>query len=270
MVLLSKWISDEAVCVQSHSQARSIRFRGNRLHRSWYENLIKEISLQREEPRRIWINPRVIKRPQSKLPKKRKAHRSPPHLAHTFDETIRVLTLRYRVKSAKPEQVSVPSTKKQQSVDALALASTINAKAGDVIFKAENKNSSTPCFEEAFMCFGACDGYFYYLDKVTGELKWMVGELKRVDASPVLHQGLVLFASFANQGNWLQAVHADTGNEAWKREVAGVGNSCPLLREGKLLIAGQKEWLCLVPRDGSIVASYDNTCVFLGSIKGPA
>jgi outer membrane protein assembly factor BamB len=74
----------------------------------------------------------------------------------------------------------------------------------------------------------------------------------------------VFFTSFANQGNWLHAVHADTGNEAWKREVAGIGNSSPLLHEGKLLIAGQKELLCLDPRDGRVLASYDNTCDFPG------
>lgn len=62
------------------------------LYRSWYENLIVEISLQLLEPRRNRINPRVIKRPQSKWPKKRQKHRNLPPLAHTFDETIQILT----------------------------------------------------------------------------------------------------------------------------------------------------------------------------------
>jgi hypothetical protein len=59
---------------------------------TWYENLIDEISLQVLEPRRNRINPRVIKRPQSKWPKKRQQHRNLPPLKHTFDETIRLVT----------------------------------------------------------------------------------------------------------------------------------------------------------------------------------
>ena len=66
--------------------------RSPRLIRAWYENLIGEISLQLLEPRRNRINPRVIKRPQSKWPKKREIHRNPPPLKHNFEETIRLLT----------------------------------------------------------------------------------------------------------------------------------------------------------------------------------
>lgn len=66
--------------------------RSPRLISEWYENLISEISLQLLEPRRNRINPRVIKRPQSKWPKKRQKHRNPPPLKQTFEETIRVLT----------------------------------------------------------------------------------------------------------------------------------------------------------------------------------
>lgn len=58
----------------------------------WYANLVSEISLQLLEPRRNRINPRVVKRPQSKWAKKRQKHRKPPALKHTFDETIRMLT----------------------------------------------------------------------------------------------------------------------------------------------------------------------------------
>lgn len=170
------------------------------------------------------------------------------------------------LKPANPEQAFVPSAKKQQPVDVPAVASTIAATAGGVIFKAENKIFSTPCFDESFMYFGACDGFFYCLDKVTGKLKWRLGDLERVDASPVLHKGLVFFTSFAKQATWLHAVHADTGKMAWAQQIAGVGNSNPLMHEGKLLIAGQKELLCLDPQDGKTLARYDNACDFPGSI----
>ena len=62
------------------------------LFQAWYKNLISEISLQVLEPRRNRINPRVIKRPQSKWPKKRQKHRNLPPLARAFDNTIRVLS----------------------------------------------------------------------------------------------------------------------------------------------------------------------------------
>jgi hypothetical protein len=62
------------------------------LFQAWYENLVSEVSLQLLEPRRNRINPRVIKRPQSKWPKKSQKHRKLPPLKHTFSETIRLLT----------------------------------------------------------------------------------------------------------------------------------------------------------------------------------
>ena len=58
----------------------------------WYESLLEEISLEVLEPRRNRINPRVIKRPQSKWPKKREEHRNLPHLKKEFNDTIAVLT----------------------------------------------------------------------------------------------------------------------------------------------------------------------------------
>jgi hypothetical protein len=66
--------------------------RSPRHTQSWCERLILEISLQVTEPRRNRINPRVIKRPQSKWPKKRQKHRNQPPLTHIFKETILVLT----------------------------------------------------------------------------------------------------------------------------------------------------------------------------------
>lgn len=66
--------------------------RSPRLMQDWYNSLLEEISLEVLEKRRNRINPRVIKRPQSKWPKKRQKHRELPPLQHTFDETILLLT----------------------------------------------------------------------------------------------------------------------------------------------------------------------------------
>lgn len=66
--------------------------RSPRLNQAWYESLIVEISLQRLEPRRNRINPRVIKRPQSKWPKKREKHRDLQPLEKEFGEEIIRLT----------------------------------------------------------------------------------------------------------------------------------------------------------------------------------
>lgn len=59
---------------------------------TWYDYLIEEISQQVLEPRRNRVNPRVIKRPQSKWPKKREKHRKKRPLQYKFADTIRLLT----------------------------------------------------------------------------------------------------------------------------------------------------------------------------------
>ena len=66
--------------------------RSRALVAQWYELLLEEISLEVLEPRRNRINPRVIKRPQSKWPKKREKHRHLPPLDKEFDETIVLVT----------------------------------------------------------------------------------------------------------------------------------------------------------------------------------
>jgi len=58
----------------------------------WYQSLLEEISLEQVEKPRNRINPRVIKRPQSKWPKKQEKHRNLPNLQHTFHESIVILT----------------------------------------------------------------------------------------------------------------------------------------------------------------------------------
>lgn len=66
--------------------------RSRHLMSQWYESLIEEISLQVLPPRRNRINPRVIKRPQSKWPKKREKHRKSPPLEKKFEETVVLVT----------------------------------------------------------------------------------------------------------------------------------------------------------------------------------
>jgi hypothetical protein len=63
-----------------------------RLIQQWRNSLLDEISFEILEPRRNRINPRVIKRPQSKWPKKREKHRDLPPLTKGFNESIKLLT----------------------------------------------------------------------------------------------------------------------------------------------------------------------------------
>lgn len=62
--------------------------RSRHLLQNWYDTLLQEISLEVLEKRRNRINPRVIKRPQSKWPKKRQKHRNLPPMTYRFEETI--------------------------------------------------------------------------------------------------------------------------------------------------------------------------------------
>lgn len=66
--------------------------RSRHMIQDWYDSLLEEISLELLEKRRNRINPRVIKRPQSKWQKKREEHRNFPVLQHTFAETIVLVT----------------------------------------------------------------------------------------------------------------------------------------------------------------------------------
>ena len=56
--------------------------------RSWYEDLLWEMSQEQLPPRRNRINPRVVKRKMSKFNKKRAHHRPVPALKKRFVETI--------------------------------------------------------------------------------------------------------------------------------------------------------------------------------------
>ena len=57
----------------------------------WYEHLIDEISEEVLPPRRNRINPRVIKKTQSKWPKARSEHRKLPKLQKKFPEAVVML-----------------------------------------------------------------------------------------------------------------------------------------------------------------------------------
>lgn len=54
----------------------------------WYRRLVQEVSEEVLPPRRNRINPRVIKKPQSKWPKARPEHRKLPKLKKEFSQTI--------------------------------------------------------------------------------------------------------------------------------------------------------------------------------------
>jgi hypothetical protein len=57
----------------------------------WYRGLLWEMQLERTDPRRNRINPRVIKRKMSKWKKKRPHHRRPQPMKKTFAETVVML-----------------------------------------------------------------------------------------------------------------------------------------------------------------------------------
>jgi hypothetical protein len=57
----------------------------------WWNRLLAEISEEKIPPRRNRINPRVIRRQQSKWPKKRARHRNPPQPAQPFRDSIEIL-----------------------------------------------------------------------------------------------------------------------------------------------------------------------------------
>jgi hypothetical protein len=57
----------------------------------WWQRLLEEIAEEQIPPRRNRINPRVIKRPQSKWPKKRPCHRHIPQPTQPFRDSIKIL-----------------------------------------------------------------------------------------------------------------------------------------------------------------------------------
>ncbi len=57
----------------------------------WYNNLLREVSQERLEPRRDRVNPRVIKRKLSYWPKKRAKHREWPQPTQSFRKSIVML-----------------------------------------------------------------------------------------------------------------------------------------------------------------------------------
>jgi hypothetical protein len=62
------------------------------LMQNWYDSLLEEISLEILDKRRNRFQPRVIKRTQSKWPKKQEKHRNLPPKKHKFQDTIVILT----------------------------------------------------------------------------------------------------------------------------------------------------------------------------------
>jgi hypothetical protein len=65
--------------------------RGEPLLSRWYQNLLREVSQERLEPRRNRANPRVIRRKLSYWPKKREKHRNYAQPTRSFRESIVML-----------------------------------------------------------------------------------------------------------------------------------------------------------------------------------
>ena len=57
----------------------------------WWQRLLEEIAEEQIPPRRNRINPRVIKKPQSKWPKKRPCHRQTPQPTCPFRDSIKII-----------------------------------------------------------------------------------------------------------------------------------------------------------------------------------
>lgn len=57
----------------------------------WYQALLRELALERNEPRRNRVNPRVVKVKMSKFKKKRAEHRNARPLTQTFKQSIVML-----------------------------------------------------------------------------------------------------------------------------------------------------------------------------------
>ena len=58
---------------------------------SWWQRLLEEIAEEQIPPRRNRINPRVIKRQQSKWPKKRPCHRQTPQPTRPFRDSVVII-----------------------------------------------------------------------------------------------------------------------------------------------------------------------------------
>ncbi|QEG00411.1 Regulatory protein BlaR1 [Stieleria maiorica] len=148
-----------------------------------------------------------------------------------------------------------PVIKSKQPVDIPATSNVIAPAAGGVIFMAADKVFSTPCFDQESMYFGACDGNFYCLDKTTGQLKWKIEDLQRVDSSPVVAAGKVFFTSFARGQSWLHAVDTNSGKLIWEKRIEGCGNSHPQIQGDNVCVAGVKQLFSLDQNSGRRVAA---------------
>jgi hypothetical protein len=62
--------------------------RGGESFARWVTRLLWEIALHRVEPRRNWINPRVLKQPFAKYLKKQPQHRPAPTIRKSFLEPV--------------------------------------------------------------------------------------------------------------------------------------------------------------------------------------
>jgi len=80
-------------------------------------------------------------------------------------------------------------------------------------FKTQGSMRGTAITDQAQIYFGSADGFFYALNKSTGELKWKFETQGAISATPALHSSMVIFTS---RDNFVYALNANNGTLIWK------------------------------------------------------
>jgi len=94
---------------------------------------------------------------------------------------------------------------------------------------------SSPAVSGGAVYVGARDGFLYAIDASTGQLRWRFDhKISWVNTSPAVHDGVVYAGS--SDGQFVQAVHAATGEEIWRAK-SGVTWSSPAVA-GDVVYAG--------------------------------
>ena len=94
---------------------------------------------------------------------------------------------------------------------------------------------SSPAVAGGAVFVGARDGFLYAIDAATGQLRWRFDhKISWVNTSPAVRDSVVYAGS--SDGQFVQAVHTDTGRELWRAK-AGVTWSSPAVA-GDVVYAG--------------------------------
>lgn len=109
-------------------------------------------------------------------------------------------------------------------------------------FKAEGTIRGTATTDAHRIYFGSADGYFYALNKSTGDLTWKYQTQGAIAATPVVAGSAVIFTS---RDNFVYALNSNTGQLIWKFQMQPILDayteweyftSTPVVTENKLLI----------------------------------